>query len=415
MKNIIILLASFFFLFNCTKVEDGYQDKISYLPTEAIDVYLRGSSKGAISIDLFDINRNKVDQAEIDIFPQPEVDTSFWYKKGYQYKKTFSYSPSKLKSGIYRFENSSPFVIKNPEKKNDVLVIFPSNTDNAYNKDGGRSSYTKPKGDTLSFKRPFAVQGYAHEFLKWLPTQSFDVDYICDRDMDYYENIENYKVIIIPGHNEYWTRKARRNFDKFVNNGGHSLVLSANTMWWQVRYFEDKMVCHKIDSLDTTVPDSLKTVKWTNDLLDYQTINSIGADFNRGGYGEREDRGWDGYKIISSSPLFENTGIKIGDILSIPSKEYDGLPVIFKNEIPVLDTTIITFYKHRILGFDKAFRGKEGYGTLFLFQKTKQSGIIVNAGTTNWCSDGFTERDADKIKKLTYNFIDFLVNDKSVF
>ncbi|MGB1039986.1 MAG: hypothetical protein ACPGVD_03875 [Flavobacteriales bacterium] len=87
MKNIIVPLALFFFLFNCTKVEDGFQDKISYLPTETVEVYLRGSKKGAISIDLFDINRNrnrnKVDQVAIDVFPQPAVDTSFWYNKGF--------------------------------------------------------------------------------------------------------------------------------------------------------------------------------------------------------------------------------------------------------------------------------------------------------------------------------------------
>ena len=65
--------------------------------------------------------------------------------------------------------------------------------------------------------------------------------------MDDYENIRGAKLLVVIGHSEYWTRTARLNFDRFVDEGCHALVLSGNTMWWQVRYSEnkDRMICYK--------------------------------------------------------------------------------------------------------------------------------------------------------------------------
>ena len=52
---------------------------------------------------------------------------------------------------------------------------------------------------------------------------------------------------------------------------------------------------------------------------------------------------------------------------------------------------------------------------MLVFQKKKQSGIIINVGSTNWCSDGFTGENSEEIKGLTSNFINYLVKGKEVF
>ena len=307
-------------------------------------------------------------------------------------------------------------------------MVYPSNTDNAYNGNGGRSSYTLPKGDTLSFKRPFSLQPYAKYFFKWIINQGFEIDYICDMDLENYDNIDGYKVILLPGHSEYWTRRARRNFDQFINKRGNAVILSGNTMWWQVRYTRDfnQMICFKMNyineneylSRDTLVEDSLKTIVWPDSTLDYSTLSSIGVDFIYGGFGNRKDKGWNGFKITTNSPLFKSTGIKKGDTLLVESAEYDGMPLLNVGSSPVIDTSKINFYKKELLGFDRGVNGKnmDKNGVLVVFQKTKSSGIIINAATTNWCSStGFDGPDGKRIKKLTFNFIDFLFNDKEVF
>ncbi len=53
-------------------------------------------------------------------------------------------------------------------------------------------------------------------------------------DLEDYSEIAGAKVVVIIGHSEYWTRRARENFDRYVLEGGNALVLSGNTMWWQV-------------------------------------------------------------------------------------------------------------------------------------------------------------------------------------
>ncbi len=415
-NRLVALIMCFSFLVSCTKeyIKNGYQDKISYNPNDIIEVFLNGIDNGEVNIPLYNINDEQVDEVKASIVKQHEEQKNYWWKNGYEYTKTFDYDPAKLTSGVYYFENSSPFIIKNPKKKNDVLIVYPSNTDNAYNKNGGRSSYTKPKGNILSFKRPVQFHRFAKPFFEWIMTQSFNCDYICDRDLDDYNNIRDYNIIIIPGHNEYWTRKARRNFDRFIDNGGNAIILSGNTMWWQVRYERDNMVCYKsID--DPMLEDSLKTVIWKNSFLDYSIEKSIGASFVYGGFGVQNDKGWDGYKIINGSPLFEETSIRENDILNVPTVEFDSSPLIKINNRLVLDTSIFKPYKFNLLGYDRVYRKGNKYGTLIVFQKTASSGVIINTGSTNWCSDGFTGKDGDKIKKLTYNFIDFLLKDKPVF
>ena len=52
----------------------------------------------------------------------------------------------------------------------------------------------------------------------------------------------------------------------------------------------------------------------------------------------KNDRGWDGYKIIKNSPLLAGTKLKTGDILYCPSDETDGVPLVsFENGIPMID------------------------------------------------------------------------------
>ncbi|MEN8929271.1 MAG: N,N-dimethylformamidase beta subunit family domain-containing protein [Flavobacteriales bacterium] len=413
-KFIPILFLSLI-LVNCSSPSLGYQDKISYLPQEEISVYLDAKSTKETIVDLYDINENSVDQVEAKLFKQPQVDSSTWYEIGYQYQKSFIYSPRDLKSGIYYFENSSPFIVKNPAKKNDVVVVYPSNTRNAYTESGGKSAYGNKKGTTLNFRRPSGIIEYSLDFFKWLPEQGFNTDYLCDRDLDDYSNIQNYKVIIIAGHNEYWTRKARKNFDKFVNNGGNALILSGNTMWWQVRYEKDKMIIFKDKGSDTLVPDSLKTILWEDSLLNYSIKSSIGVNFDEGGYGTGEDKGWNGFKIVSKSPLFAHTKLEIGDVLDIPTKEYDGAKLVFEKGIPVIDTSFVNFYKQELIGYDFGYRFKKTTPSFIVFQKTKSSGIIINTASMNWGGNGFSMSSAKEVKQITFNCIDFLLNDKNVF
>ena len=225
----------------------------------------------------------------------------------------------------------------------------------------------------------------------------------------------------IPGHSEYWSRKARENFDNFIDDGNDAMILSGNNMWWQVRYENNGnvLVCYKDFELDPIEDLSLKTINWHRSILDYSIISSIGADFSNGGFGLKydQDNGWDGYKIVlPKSPIFKGLNLNFGQIISIPTVEYDSTPVIeiSSDGIPQFDTG--EFYKFNFLGFDKAFRDSENrFGTFIIMQKTEKSGIIINTASTDWCNRGLIEKDSLIIKKITLNMISLLKSNTNLF
>jgi hypothetical protein len=163
----------------------------------------------------------------------------------------------------------------------------------------------------------------------------------------------------------------------------------------------------------------LKTIIWNEPSLNYPIISSIGADFQLGGYGLRADKGWNGYKIVQPlSPLFEGLNLKKGDIIKLPSIEYDGAPISgFDNEqYPLLDLQQLNVEKIELLAFDRGFRSVDTTPTFIIYQRSRNTGVIINAATTDWCSaSGMGGASGDVIKKITLNALTKLLNRETVF
>ena len=69
-----------------------------------------------------------------------------------------------------------------------------------------------------------------------------------------------------------------------------------------------------------------------------------------------------------------------------------------------------------LLGFDKGFRGTETTGTFIVFKRSLTSGVVVNTGTTDWCSaNGMGGQSGDAIKQITFNSITKLLSGQPVF
>jgi len=407
-------------------VIDGYTDKFSYQENDTFKLFV--NSKTAINnyiLKINDINGKLVKSILCDISPQKKPD-EFAYEKGFGYQLTLKSLMPNLKSGIYLFDNKIPFLVRS-KKQPEILVVYSSNTENAYSKSGGKSLYSydpiaKKHTPIVSFLRPIGLPSHSTDFLRWINTQkAYSIGYICDKDLDNYENIKGAKLLIIPGHNEYWTRMARRNFDRFVDEGSNSLILSGNTMWWQVRYNDEKnqLICYKNKEYDSAV-DSLKTVTWPEALVNYPIINSIGLDFNHGGYGLKDDNGWDGFKIVNPrSPLLKGTGLKYNDILKLPTDEYDGTLLEFSNDSTKVELKNKSlFHKSELIGYDFGFRFHTTIGTWIVIQHKASSGVIINTASTDWCSKtGMLGKSSHIIKKITLNMIDLLLqnNKEKIF
>jgi hypothetical protein len=401
----------------------GYTDKISYLPGDKINAFLQ--SKEAISLcrlDIYTIDGRVAFSVASPLTVQ-KISTDDPSVNGYGFSVASEIEiPKDLKSGVYLIEKEVPFIVKTNDKV-DFTIIYPSNTANAYARSGGKNLYDKTdRPSRVSFLRPIPIQSNTELGLKWFASlANYRIGYVADVDMNDFSTIQNSSLVVIVGHSEYWTRKARKNFDRFVDSGKDALILSGNTMWWQVRYSDsNQMICHKDQLLDPISDLLMKTIVWDHPSLEYSILSSIGADFPRGGYGLYIDNGWDGYKIVTpTSPLLEGLNLQKGEVLSLPSGEYDGAPILSftADGYPELDKTMLHFEKIELIGFDRGSRGgKETIGTFIAFKKTSTSGIVVNAASYDWCSErGMGGRDGNSVKKITLNAIDKLLTKKTVF
>lgn len=403
-------------------IQTGYTDKISYSPGENVEVFFDSKESASLcTMTIYSINGDSVLSlgSSVPLVPQLPSDASL---NGYDFPVAVSFELPEMESGVYMIERKIPFIVKTDEAV-DVMVVYASNTANAYALSGGKSLYSaQARPEAVSFHRPIPLEPFSGACLKWFTTlDDMRVGYVADIDMDHYDNIARAKVLVIPGHSEYWTREARLNFDRFVDGGGHALILSGNTMWWQVRYSPDasQMICYKNIDLDPVTDPLFKTIEWDAPTLEYSILSSIGAHFPLGGYGMKADNGWNGYKIVApSSPLFDGLGLKEGDIISLPSVEYDGAPVSGYDGrgYPILDTDALGFEKIELLGFDRGFRGTETTATFIVFKKSAQSGIVMNTASTDWCSgSGMGGRSGNTIKTITYNALTKLLNNQPVF
>ena len=224
-------------------IADGYTDKLSYNPGDTASVYINApESFNQEVINLFSINDEKVGSVTTNVFPQVVSNTEPW-EKGFGYQVTFKYVIPALRSGVYYWgdDRKISFIVKDRYKKKNITIVYPTNTEAAYNNAGGKSLYEfnssyAQKAHAVSFQRPLSnwaivnMRSYCNAFLRWFYQMNYHVQMISDADLDNHDEFENSKIIIIVGHSEYWTRAARENFDQFVNDGKDAVVLSGNTM-----------------------------------------------------------------------------------------------------------------------------------------------------------------------------------------
>ncbi|MBS1531880.1 MAG: hypothetical protein JSU01_16350 [Bacteroidetes bacterium] len=413
-----------------TKTIYCYTDKISYMAGDSVSLYISGPKSKSQTVAMTDMNDHTILSVNVPIDIQ-QIQADRPWLNGLGFTKTITIKlPDDLKSGIYKFCGKQNIVVRNNSSFCDITVIYPSNTDNAYNQSGRRSLYAPDQPDrstVVSFLRfQFGSVDYSSSFFKWLSLQdSYNINYISDADLDDYSQLERSKLVIITGHSEYWTRRARQNIDKFVASGKNLLVLAGDVMWWQVRYNLKKniMICYRDKAIDPLGNTPYSTVLWSDASLKYSILSSIGADFNHGGYANQVPKAWNGYKIVNQgSPLFKGTGLKNGDILKLPTYECDGAPVVKmikpgSNEIPVIDNSKLKFLRVELLAYDFAVDANaKGLATFIVFQKTKTSGTVVNVATENWCSNtGIGGDDKVKIETITKNMIDNSLSGSSLF
>jgi hypothetical protein len=288
-------------------------------------------------------------------------------------------------------EEAEAFFVVRPADPGPILLVLSTTTWQAYNDWGGPSLYTG--GTRVSFERPLA-QGFLRKpeparrkmqpepdrearwyyawaeqlglspwsgsagwstwegpFVRWAETASYRIDVAVSEDLERRpEILDGPRLLLLVGHDEYWSWGMRDAVDAFVARGGNVAIFSGNTCCWQIRFDADHrgMTCFKYrageDPVLGTGDERFLTGLWSDRRIGRPETSTIGLTFTRGGYsryGLGVPRASGAYTVWRPEHwLFEGTGLRYGDALgladAIVAYEVDGCELALDDEgLPV--------------------------------------------------------------------------------
>ena len=284
------------------------------------------------------------------------------------------------------------FFVVRPSKPASIVLALATNTWHAYNDFGGTNLYNG--GTHVAMKRPMAAgylfkppgkgrrvtgtgapdpQNAAHvgylqlnhlsgwagsagwpdweqPFLEWAEREGFEIGVCTNADLEHHpEVLDEAKLYLSVGHDEYWTRGMRDTVESFIKAGGNAAFFSGNTSLWQVRLEGDEndvMVGYKGRFRDDPVHGTDRaeeaTTFWSDVVVARPENHMTGVSFTRGGYhriGRNVTNGLGGYTIHRAGHwMFDGTGLGYGDVLgagaTIVGYECDGCVFTYRDGLP---------------------------------------------------------------------------------
>lgn len=215
--------------------------------------------------------------------------------------------PTNMVSGVYfahvvrtdgtSDENQIPFVVRSDSSHSGILFETDDETWQAYNSWGGNSLYTGTATDTLnrytsldggraeqvSYDRPFNTRFntpsgqdffFYGEFpmIEFLEENGYDVSYIDQGTVAGASGaslIEQHKILLKSGHDEYWTASEVANVTAARNAGVNLAFFTGNEVYWKTRFASDAagesnrtLITYK-ESLDSAQTDPTDPPTWT--------------------------------------------------------------------------------------------------------------------------------------------------------
>lgn len=254
--------------------------------------------------------------------------------------------------------------------------------------------------------------------LRWLPGAGYPVDFCSGLDLHKGDQLlSHYSLLVVNGHDEYWTMEMRDSVEAFARRGGNLAFFAANTAWWQMRLEDDgrTMVCHRDAVTDpmTAVDPRRTTVEWSSAPVDRPENTMTGLSFRRGAgaWGEgMAVMGKEAYTArFTDHWVFEGTGLTDGEPFARGALGYetDACALEWTDGVPratgvdgtpgsfvVLATADLRHWREY---------GQGGAATMGVFRLG--AGTVFNAGTINW---GSVLADDPVTDRITRNVLDRL-------
>jgi hypothetical protein len=189
-----------------------------------------------------------------------------------------------------------PFIVRDDSSHSAVLFTTDDTTWQAYNQWGGNSLYlgSAPSSDgrayKVSYNRPFATRGQSpgygtsnflfygeYPMIRFLEANGYDISYFTHVDLDRSGPlIANHKVMLMSGHDEYWSAAERASVESARAAGVSLAFFTGNEVFWKVRWENSidgsgtayrTLVCYK-ETKSATPIDPQDPPTWTGTWRD---------------------------------------------------------------------------------------------------------------------------------------------------
>ena len=159
------------------------------------------------------------------------------------------------------------FVVRDDDRKSDILFQSSVTTYQAYNNWGYKSLYRwnshAKQAYKVSFNRPYAMSpnrkaaygigagefltnfqpkrrtssaGWEYNMVRWLEKEGYDVTYATNIDTHFNSRLLlSHKAFLSVGHDEYWSRDMRENIEAARDEGVSLGFFGSNICYWQIR------------------------------------------------------------------------------------------------------------------------------------------------------------------------------------
>jgi hypothetical protein len=185
-------------------------------------------------------------------------------------------------TNTWRAYSSTPFVIPPPQRKQVWGIGGIANGPGdlpAYSfyrsHAAGQGTYQVGLRMPWPVASPYVLYGGSTEYshlvraerplYAWLEQCGYDFDVISDLDLHRDpEILKNYRVLIIVGHNEYWSIPMYEGVQRYLQQGGNVINLSGNTLFWRVSFdlTNTVMECRKVDAPGNQMPPTSRGEAW---------------------------------------------------------------------------------------------------------------------------------------------------------
>jgi Bacterial Ig-like domain (group 2)/Bacterial Ig domain len=244
------------------------------------------------------------------------------------------------------------FVVRNDASHSAILFQTSDETWQAYNEYGGHSLYGPTnlfdltnRAYKVSYNRPFNTRAFEDEsvtflfgteypMVRWLEANGYDVTYFTGVDAARNGSlIQNHKIYLSVGHDEYWTGPHRTNVEAARDAGVNLAFFSGNEVFWKTRWENSidgtntpfrTLVCYK----ETLGPNSNPSATAAVDPLDPPTWTGTWRDTSKSppDDGGRPENSLTGTIFMVNGPGNDNPGN-----LSIQVPAADGKMRFWRN------------------------------------------------------------------------------------